>query len=96
MSPKPSTDTDEPTLEQRLAEKTTSLERLNHDLDLARTRQRRLAEDRERLERTVTDLEDDRRRLREELSSRDQLLDTIFRSRSWRLTQAVRRALGRH
>lgn len=90
------TEDDRASLEERVAKQATELERMGFELELARATQDRLGQERDRLEQTVADLEHDRGRLREEIASRERLLDVIFRSRSWRLTQAVRRVLGRH
>lgn len=63
--------------------------------DLARDLRQRVAEELRRLDAKVGVLEGERAALRAQLDDRDRLLDVIFRSRSWRLMQALRRRLGR-
>jgi hypothetical protein len=63
--------------------------------DLARTIQRRLEGELRRLESRVGVLEGERANLRAQLDERDRLLGVIFRSRSWRIAQRLRRLLGR-
>src|SRR5581483_7864527 len=73
----------------------TPLEPARFDLDLSNRVQERLLKEIERLEQRLADAEAERLELLEQVNHRDRLLTQIFRSRSWRWTQALRRSLGR-
>ncbi|HZR84592.1 MAG TPA: hypothetical protein VFD92_26095 [Candidatus Binatia bacterium] len=78
-----------------LARSTVWLEQARFDLDLSNRVQERLLKEIERLEQRLADAEAERLELLEQVNHRDRLLTQIFRSRSWRWTQALRRSLGR-
>lgn len=70
-------------------------EEAEHARELSRVLHGRAVAELAVLRRRVRALETDLSRLRDEVRERDRLLGMIFRSRSWRFMQALRRMVGR-
>ncbi|MBY0279286.1 hypothetical protein K2Z84_28460 [Candidatus Binatia bacterium] len=83
------------TLAEALGRASARVDALRADLDVSERVRLRLAEELRRLGRRIEDVEAECRELSERVRHRDRLLAQIFGSRSWRVTQALRRALKR-
>jgi chromosome segregation ATPase len=78
-----------------LGRSSAQLDALRADLALSESVRERLAAEVQRLRRRLDDAEIERTELADKLRHRDGLIGQVFGSRSWRWTQALRRALRR-
>jgi chromosome segregation ATPase len=82
-------------LAEALGRTSAQLDAARADLALSESVRQRLAAEVQRLKRRLDDVEVERAELADKVRHRDGLLGLVFASRSWRWTQALRRALRR-